>query len=345
MKDRFDGHIPYVEEKIGYVFRDKSLLIQAFTRTSFCNEQNKSECVRYSSNEVLEFFGDGVLSLAIITVLMSENTERYEYGIKTDLNEGDFSNIKSKLSDKKNLSKSMSELGLQRFLRMGEGDEKLGISEEPSVMEDLFESIVGAIYIDCDKDMKTVIRSVAKMLDTGEYLKKNARAIQSYKNAVQEWCADKQRRLPPPVYKTVSEEGPDHKKVYRRACIIGGEVMGIGEGKNQKIADSAAAEAALWALKEKESVKAPRENQKDAPSTLRSYTSKMRLQSPEFVDLGESDNSDEYAREFVFECRVGEVLAKGIGRSKSEARTASALAMISILKSEKQFVKKSCKKH
>ena len=117
----FERHIPEIEKRIGYEFRDKSLLKQAFTRTSFCNEQIKSADERYSSNEVLEFFGDGVLSLAIITVLMEENTERYKYGIRTALGEGDFSNIKSKLSDKKNLSGSMRELGLQKFLLMGEG--------------------------------------------------------------------------------------------------------------------------------------------------------------------------------------------------------------------------------
>ena len=93
MRSDFARHIPEIERKIGYEFKDKSLLAQAFTRTSFCNEQSKSDKVRFSSNEVLEFFGDGVLSLAIITVLMSKNTERYEYGIKTSLGEGDFSNI------------------------------------------------------------------------------------------------------------------------------------------------------------------------------------------------------------------------------------------------------------
>ena len=99
MKGNFNACIPEIEKKIGYVFRDKSLLTQAFTRTSLCNEQDKRETVRYSSNEVLEFIGDGVLSLAIITVLISRNMTRYEYGVFTPLGEGDFSNIKSKLSE------------------------------------------------------------------------------------------------------------------------------------------------------------------------------------------------------------------------------------------------------
>ena len=197
MNESFEKYIPIIEEKLGYTFRDKGLLMQAFTRTSLCNEQDKRDAVRYSSNEVLEFIGDGVLSLAIITVLISKNTERYEYGIRTGLGEGDFSNVKSKLSDKKNLSDSMRELGLQKYLRMGEGDAKLGIENEPSVMEDLFESIIGAVYIDCAHDMRTVAAVISGMLDTGNDLEKSGAVLQSYKNAIQEWCADRRRRLPP----------------------------------------------------------------------------------------------------------------------------------------------------
>ena len=200
-----------IESKIGYIFKDKSLLIQAFTRTSFCNEQAPSKNERYQSNEVLEFFGDGVLSVAIISFLMRECTERYKYGIKTELGEGDFSNIKSKLSDKQNLSKSMKALGLQKHLRMGEGDAKLGIENEPSVMEDLFESIVGAIYIDSEMSIDAVMKSVSSMLDMSVYTD-NRKPMQSAKNALQEWCADKKRRLPAPRYETLSEDGPDHKK-------------------------------------------------------------------------------------------------------------------------------------
>lgn len=333
MKHDFEKHVAEIEEKIGYTFKDKSLLTQAFTRTSFCNEQSKKEELRYSSNEVLEFFGDGVLSLAIITVLMSKNIERYEYGIRTKLGEGDFSNIKSKLSDKKNLSKSMSELGLHRFLRMGEGDLRLGIANEPSVMEDLFESIVGAIYIDCGMNMDTVINSVIGMLDTGTYLSENTNVLQSSKNAVQEWCADKRRRLPPPVYKTVKEEGPDHKKTYTRACIVGDRVVGTGVGKNCKIADALAAEAALNRLSEEEKSRGitPKITDRDSASKLRSYAAKNKLPAPEFSDLGEAAGSDSYARLYAFECRVGSVCKKALGKSKSDARQAAAKEVLDVL--------------
>lgn len=243
----FEKSIPDIEGKIAYTFRDKSLLRQAFTRTSYCNEASRSAGLQ--SNEVLEFFGDSVLSACIITFLIKQRSQRYAYGIRTELKEGDFSNIRSKLSDKTNLSENIKRLGLQKYFLMGEGDAKLGIENEPSVTEDLFESIIGAIYIDSEMNMECVMRSVEHMLDLSVYLAPKAEApIQSFKNQLQEYCQDKKRRLPAPVYKTVADEGPDHDKLYTVACYVGGRLLGEGKGRSVKLAQTAAAEEALKAL-------------------------------------------------------------------------------------------------
>ena len=251
----FEKSIKSIESKIGYSFKDKSLLRQAFTRTSYSNEHKSKDGRKYQSNEVLEFFGDSILSAAIVTLLMKESAERYEYGIRTALDEGDFSNVKSKLSDKKNLSDAVRKLDIAKHLLLGEGDAKLGIDKEPSVMEDLFESIIGAVYIDAGHSIDAVLGVVKKLLDVQEYLKSNTPPMQSFKNALQEWCADKKHKRETPVYKTVSETGPDHKKIYERACYIGDKIYGIGIGKNQKLADTAAAEEALTALIAEENAK------------------------------------------------------------------------------------------
>ena len=271
MKKTSELNFGEIEKKIGYTFKDKSLLTQAFTRTSFCNEINPTVKVKYHSNEVLEFFGDGVLSLSIITFLLKECTERYEHGIRTELGEGDFSNIKSKLSDKQNLSKSMKALGLEKHLLMGEGDAKLGIQNEPSVMEDLFESIVGAIFIDSGMNIQAVIDSVSSMLDMAVYTERQ-KIAQSAKNALQEWCADKKRRLPAPRYETLSEDGPDHKKTYMRGCYIGDKLMGRGLGKNFKLADAAAAEDALKSLMAAEEQKTETKVVKTEPNSANKAT-------------------------------------------------------------------------
>lgn len=323
----FKNHIREIENKIGYTFKDKSLLIQSFTRTSFCNEKRGAG---YLSNEVLEFFGDSVLSTAIITILLDKKTERYEHGIRTPLNEGDFSNIRSKLADKRNLSKSTYALGLQKYLIMGEGDSKLGIANEPSVMEDLFESIVGAVYIDCGRDLKTVIKVVSGMLDTSVYLTESAPPAQSSKNSLQEFCADKKRRLPSPVYKTVSEAGPDHRKTFERAVYIGDRLVATGKGKNQKEADSAAAAAALSVLKSEAEKSAAPTLGVEVLTKLKAFAAKHKQPSPEFRDLGEAPSSGKEP-DFMVECRLMGKSATGTGKSKQDARIAAADKLLAVL--------------
>ena len=328
----FDKSIKEIENKIKYTFKDKSLLRQSFTRTSYCNERQGKN--KPFSNEVLEFFGDSILSAAIITRLLEDKTERTSMGLSTALSEGDFSNIRSKLADKRNLSKSTAALGLQKYLIMGVGDAKDGVETEPSVMEDLFESIVGAVFIDSDRDMETVIRVVSGMLDTSVYLGAKASA-HSPKNALQEYCADKKHRLPAPVYETVSAEGPEHKRTFVRSVRIGERVVATGSGKNQKEADTAAAEKALEILLS-EGEKTVKMSGTEVLARLKAIASEKKLPSAEFRDRGETTRSTDYAPEFSIECRFMGASATGIGRSKQEARIAAAEALLSSIDGEKK---------
>ncbi|MBO7305070.1 MAG: hypothetical protein J6V09_07615 [Clostridia bacterium] len=328
----FDKNIKEIEQKIGYTFRDKSLLKQAFTRTSWCNEHKKDG---YQSNEVLEFFGDSVLSAAIVTLLMKDSAKRYRHGISTELDEGDFSNIKSKTSDKTGLSVAMGKIGLEKYLLMGKGDVKLGIENEPSVKEDLFESIVGAIYIDSGYDVATVIKSVSKMLDVQPYMRAKEAPIQSHQNELKEFCENKKRRLPLPIYKTISETGPAHKKQYERACYVGDRIVGTGIGKNQKLADAEAARVALETLKREEkaaSVSKKETNGKTSTQMLKEYADKEKLPSPEFRDLGESVNSKPSATEYEIECRFMGKSTRGVGPSKRDAKSEAARKMLAGIK-------------
>ena len=328
----FKKYIPEIEKKIRYTFKDKSLLMQAFTRTSYCNEHSGGRGARPASNEVLEFFGDSVLSTSIVSLLMRSNTKRFEHGISTTLGEGDFSTIRSKLSDKSNLSRTTAALGLEKYLLLGEGDAKLGIANEPSVMEDLFESIIGAIYIDCDMDISVVVGVVSKLLNVEEYAKRTEAPMQSYKNALQEWCADKKHRLPQPVYKTLSESGPDHKKSYERGCYVGNRLCGVGIGKNQKIADTEAAKEALELLMS-EGTRASA-SAIEALAKIKDYATKNKLPSAQFRDLGETEKSTEKAKEFAIECRFAGKSASGTGPSKQDARAKAAEAVLAEIEKE-----------
>lgn len=328
----FESARQKIEERIGYRFRDPSLLKQAFTRTSFCNEEKMRGEDAPQSNEVLEFFGDGILSAAIITFMIRDFSTRCAYGIRTALAEGDFSNIKARLSDKKNLSKSMRELGLQQYLILGAGDAKTGTAEEPSVMEDLFESIIGAVYIDSGCDMSAVLPIVARMLDVGEYLTKKGDAVKSPKNALQEYCADKKHRLPPPVYTVVAESGPEHRRMYEYLCTIGGKAYGRGAGKNRIAAESAAAEETLRLLTEDEPpAKAAIGGAGEcATGRLAGYAAARHLPPPVYEDLGEAGD-DAYERYYRALCRFGGYRAEGVGRSKKEAKSAAAQKVLALL--------------
>ena len=196
-------------------------------------------------------------------------------------------------------------------------------------MEDLFESIIGAVYIDSGMDIMRVIKVVTGMLDVSVYFSGDAAPIQSYKNSLQEWCADKKHRFPAPIYKTVSETGPDHNKIYERAVIIGDRVVATGKGKNQKLADTAAAEAALRILINENT----KENKVDPGVilTLKNLAAKAKQPSPEFRDLGETEKSNVKSREFAVECRCMGISCVAVAMSKQEARALAAEKMVKML--------------
>ena len=246
----FEKAIPEIEATLGYVFRDKALLRQAFTRTSYCNEVHTERAV---SNEVLEFCGDAVLGAAVVTILSEKyGTRSREGGLTTPFDEGAFSIIKSNLTNKSMLGEQMKKTGLAAYMRIGMGDRVKRIWEEPSVREDLFESIIGAVWLDCGQDMATVIRVLRPLLDVDEYLKKSAPASPSPKNAVQEWCALPENRGAAFSYEKVSESGPDHDKCYVVECRIttknGDVFVGRGEGRSTKRAEIEAAKDVMRLL-------------------------------------------------------------------------------------------------
>ena len=338
----FNKNIEQIEKTLGYVFKDKSLLKQAFTRASFCNENNRGK-TKYISNEVLEFFGDSVLSTAIVSLLLKGRTKKYEYGIYTELGEGDFSTIRSNLSDKKNLSSAMGALGLEKYLLLSRGDAKLGIEKEPSVMEDLYESIIGAIYIDSGMDLSVVISVVEKTLDVSSYISEAEAPKKNAKNLLQEWCDDKKHRLPHPEYKVLSATGPDNKKTYECGVYIGEKLYARGIGKNQKLAEAEAAKLALEILKAE--AKQPKVDAATVAQKLRELGSKNKVPSAEYRDLGETENSTINVKEYAIECRFMGKIATGTGLSKQDARAAAGLKILEEIEKEKaENAKKSLAK-
>ena len=317
---------PYneIEKKIGYTFKDKSLLVQAFTRSSFTNEKGRDA---YQSNQVLEFFGDSVLSCALVTLFLRDFSRRYEHGVATELAEGDFSTLKSKLSDKSKLSSASKALGLAPYLLMGEGDKKRGIENEPSVLEDLYESIIGAIWVDTGHDMETIVRVVEKTLDFRAFAQDSKAQIQSYKNALQEFCQDKSRRLGLPAYTVLEKRGEDHAPIYRVECRIAPNTSAIGEGVSVKKAENAAAQQLLLLLESREKPK-----EKKSEHLADSFVSKLQRhadQEHKKVIYSEARLTENAGKElYVVHCTFDGKTTTGFAVSKSEAKQKSAQKML-----------------
>ncbi|MCR5520419.1 MAG: ribonuclease III [Lachnospiraceae bacterium] len=215
-----------IEDRLGYVFKDKSLLKTALTHSSYANECLLGDIECY---ERLEFLGDAVLELTV---------SEYLFRKMTDKREGELSKLRSQLVCEQSLSKLTRDMGLQDYLRLGKGEENSGGKNKNSILCDVFESVLGAIYIDggFEKARGLVKREI---FDRYENI-----IVRNYKSELQE-MVDTMEGKPQIEYKTLEESGPDHDKVFRVGVYIGRELNGIGIGRSKKEAQQLAAAAAL----------------------------------------------------------------------------------------------------
>lgn len=179
-----------IENLIGYTFKNKMLLRQAFMRRSYAVEHNCSD------NEVLEFIGDKALDLAVVKYLAEHNGAivhgRGDY-FYSDYSEATLTEMKRQLVERRTLAESIDILGLNNYLIMGRGDIKNRVNEKESVKEDLFEAILGAVALDCSWDIKEIQSVMEMMLDPESVLNDDE---PNYVQIVQDWCEDEYGRLP-----------------------------------------------------------------------------------------------------------------------------------------------------
>lgn len=176
--ENLNHHYPEVERKISYGFKNKSLLFQAFTRSSYA-EENGGE-----SNEVLEFIGDRVLDFYVTKIIadrygftLSQVEEDFdpdeeddEFIIEAIHNEGNFTELKKKIVCNKTLASRIDELGFNKYMFLGEGDIKKHVDNDQKVKADLFEAILGAIAVDSNWNPDNLENSVEVMLDIERFL-------------------------------------------------------------------------------------------------------------------------------------------------------------------------------
>lgn len=168
--------IKEIEKIIGYEFQNKALLIQAFTRESYAKEQRVKGIECYS-NEQLEFFGDSVLNYLVVKGEADKFTSITNNGNLTIMyKEGKLSEFNSNWTDKKRLSACIDNLGLAEYLIMSKGDIKQEAHNNASVKEDLFEALVGAIWLDSNKNlylMESIVFNMLKIKFNASMVDKN----------------------------------------------------------------------------------------------------------------------------------------------------------------------------
>lgn len=210
-----------VEVILGYKFKNADLLKKAFTHASYSNEHD------VANNERLEFLGDSVLGFIVADYLYSD---------KAGLNEGEMTKEKQNIVSSCPLSDVIEELGLSRFLLVGESVDKNKLPK--SVLENLCESIIAAIYL--DGGIEEAKRFVFEKLLSRH--KKNE-DVSDCKSALQEYAQAK--KMGTPKYELVSRTGPDHNPQFTISVSIGGKIISVGSGKNKSEASQSAARRAL----------------------------------------------------------------------------------------------------
>ena len=173
-----------IENLIGYTFKNKMLLRQAFMRRSYAVEHNCSD------NEVLEFIGDKALDLAVVKYLAEHNGDivRGRGDYYCDCSEATLTEMKRQLVERRTLAKRIDSLAFSDYLIMGRGDIKNRVNEKESVKEDLFEAILGAVSLDCNWDIKE-IQSVMEIMLIPESVLNDDEP--NYVQIVQDWCQAK----------------------------------------------------------------------------------------------------------------------------------------------------------
>lgn len=222
-----------LQEKLGYRFNDRALLLTALSHSSYANENKNAGLM---SNERLEFLGDSVLGQVVSSHL---------YLSYPKMPEGNMTRLRAELVCEQSLFTVAKTLDLGKHIRLGKGEEHTGGRERESILADAVEAIIAAMYLDGGL-------AVAKRLIDEHILSKlngmEIHSISDYKTALQEYV---QRRSGQTLsYELLSESGPDHKKSFTMQVFLNGRPLGTGVGHTKKEAEQNAAKNGLEEISE-----------------------------------------------------------------------------------------------
>ena len=217
-----------LEAHLGYVFEDRDLLQQALTHPSLVAEKVGGG----SDNQRLEFLGDAVVQLVLTD---------YFYRDFPDEAEGKLTQLRASVVSRKALAVCALRIHLGKFLRLGRGEDANGGRARESNLADAVEALIGAIYL--DGGIEAVRVSILKILGEDLLTAKEGVDTNNPKGRLQETLQALDQMSP--VYRVVTEAGPDHSKEFVMEVVWNDQVLGCGKGSSKKVAEAAAAEVAL----------------------------------------------------------------------------------------------------
>lgn len=224
----------FAREKLGFEYTNIQLLIDALTHRSYVNEHKKSTSVH---NERLEFLGDAVLELVVTDFLYNNYDEP----------EGILTSWRAALVRTESIADAGAKLGYESLLRMSRGEKKGSERARLQILANAFEAVIGSIYLEkgYGEAEKFILKHIASKLEA-------ILAEGSWRDP-KSHLQEVSQRLDgaTPVYKVMSEEGPDHEKIFTLGAYVNNKLMGKGIGPSKQYAQQQAARAALEAYKKR----------------------------------------------------------------------------------------------
>jgi ribonuclease-3 len=225
-----EKNVADLETTIGYIFQNKKLAVEALCHSSYVNEVEG----KIRSYERLEFLGDSVLSVVVSKWIF----EKYP-----KLSEGELSKLRTALVCEDTLCEFAGRLNLSEFIIFGQGEKKLGARGKHSIIADVFESVIAAIYL--DSDLKRVTDYILSFMpaDPAAVYMDSVGVKSDYKTKLQEII---QKNPEEHIeYALLSEDGPPHARTFTAAVMLNSNILSKGQGRTKKQAEQEAAKAAL----------------------------------------------------------------------------------------------------
>ncbi len=214
----------------GITIRRSALFEEAFTHTSYANERHTG-----FNNERLEFMGDAVLQLW---------SSKEIFALRPKLSEGEMTRLRAELVREETLAAHARRIGLNQWLKLGSGEEKSGGRQKNTICGDLFEAVLGAIYLDSGWD--SVEQWLQAIMKPDIRHPQSVNSFKDYKSRLQEFVqADAPRTV---HYALLKEEGPSNAPLFTMQVVVDGLIMGTGSGSSKKAAEQAAARSAFEKL-------------------------------------------------------------------------------------------------